>query len=139
MQRHLAGKTGTTNETKDAWFVGFSPDLVAGVYIGYDEPESLGRYETGAQAALPIFYDFMQEALKDVPDVGFRIPAGIKLVRVNPQTGRPSSIGDSTVITEAVKPDFDFNNRQRQIGNDDSPVVSTEQEESSGLQIGGEY
>jgi penicillin-binding protein 1A len=139
LHRHLAGKTGTTNETKDAWFVGFSPDLVAGVYIGYDEPESLGRYETGAQAALPIFYDFMQEALKDVPDVGFRIPAGIKLVRVNPQTGRPSSIGDSTVITEAVKPDFDFNNRQRQIGNDDSPVVSTEQEESSGLQIGGEY
>ena len=139
LHRHLAGKTGTTNETKDAWFVGFSPDLVAGVYVGYDEPESLGRYETGAQAALPIFYDFMQEALKDVPDTGFRIPAGIKLVRVNPQTGRPSSLGDDTVITEAVKPDFDFNNRQRQIGNDDSPIMSTEQEEKSGLQIGGEY
>ena len=139
LHRHLAGKTGTTNETKDAWFVGFSPDLVAGVYVGYDEPESLGRYETGAQAALPIFYDFMAEALKDVPDTSFRIPAGIKLVRVNPQTGRPSSLGDSTVITEAVKPDFDFNNRQRQIGNDDNPIASTEQEENSGLQIGGEY
>lgn len=139
LHRHLAGKTGTTNETKDAWFVGFSPDLVAGVYIGYDEPESLGRYETGAQAALPIFYDFMQEALKDVPDTSFRIPAGIKLVRVNPQTGRPSALGDATVITEAVKPDFDFNNRQRQIGNDDNPMASTDQEENRGLQIGGEY
>ena len=93
LHRHLAGKTGTTNETKDAWFVGFSPDLVAGVYIGYDEPESLGRYETGAQAALPIFYDFMAEALKDVPDTSFRIPEGIKLVRVNPMTGKPSAPG----------------------------------------------
>jgi len=138
LHRHLAGKTGTTNETKDAWFVGFSPDLVAGVYIGYDEPESLGRYETGAQAALPIFYDFMAEALKDVPDTSFRIPAGMKLVRVNPMTGKPSVPGDTTVIIEALKPDFDFNNRQRVIGDNDSVVVAPEQENSD-IQIGGEY
>lgn len=136
LHRHLAGKTGTTNETKDAWFVGFSPDLVAGVYIGYDEPESLGRIETGAHAALPIFYDFMQEALKDTPNTNFRIPAGIKLVRVNPNTGKPSSPSDSTVIIEALKPDFDFDNRQRVIGGDDSAVVGSE---GSSLQIGGEY
>ena len=138
LHRHLAGKTGTTNETKDAWFVGFSPDLVAGVYVGFDEPESLGRTETGAASALPIFYDFMKEALQDTPDTSFRIPAGIKLVRVNPQTGKPSAPGDSVVITEALKPDFDFNNRQRVIGDSDSLIAGPEQDNSS-LQIGGEY
>ena len=138
LHRHLAGKTGTTNETKDAWFVGFSPDLVAGVYVGFDEPESLGRTETGAASALPIFYDFMKEALKDTPDTSFRIPAGIKLVRVNPETGKPSAPGDRVVIIEALKPDFDFNTRQRVIGDGDSLVAGPEQDNSS-LQIGGEY
>lgn len=138
LHRHLAGKTGTTNETKDAWFVGFSPDLVVGVYVGFDEPESLGRYETGAAAALPIFYDFMKEALKDKPDTSFRIPTGIKLVRVNPETGKPSAPGDKLVIIEALKPDFDFNNRQRVIGDENSLVAGPEQDDSN-LQIGGEY
>ena len=137
LHKHLAGKTGTTNETKDAWFVGFSPDLVAGVYIGFDEPESLGKYETGAQAALPIFYDFMKDALKDVPDTNFRIPAGIKLMRVNPLTGKPAGPNDSRVIVEALKPDFDFNNRQRVVG-DEAPIAGSGQENSS-VQIGGEY
>ena len=138
LHRHLAGKTGTTNETKDAWFVGFSPDLVAGVYIGYDEPESLGMAETGAHAALPIFYDFMKEALQDTPDTSFRIPAGIKLVRVNPYTGKPSAPGDKAAIIEALKPDFEFNNRQRVVGDDNSVVAAPENENSS-LQLGGEY
>ena len=138
LHRHLAGKTGTTNETKDAWFVGFSPDLVAGVYIGFDEPRSLGQAETGAHAALPIFYDFMEAALKDTPDTSFRIPAGIKLVRVNPYTGKPSAPGDKVAIMEALKPDFQFYSRQRVVGNDDSVVVGPENENSS-LQLGGEY
>lgn len=138
LHRHLAGKTGTTNETKDAWFVGFSPDLVAGVYVGYDEPESLGRAETGAYAALPIFYDFMAEALKDTPDTSFRIPTGMKLVRVNPYTGKPAAPSDTTVIMEALKPDFDFYNRQRVVGNDDTTVIGSSSDNDS-LQIGGEY
>jgi len=138
LHRHVAGKTGTTNETKDAWFVGFSPDLVAGVYVGFDEPVDLGHSETGARAALPIFYDFMQEALKDVPDTNFRIPAGIKLVRVNPKTGKPATPNDTVVITEALKPDFDFNNRQRVIGGDDSPVIDSNNDGNT-VQIGGEY
>ncbi len=138
LRRHLAGKTGTTNETKDAWFVGFSPDLVAGVYLGFDEPESLGRTETGAAAALPVFYDFMQEALKGTPNTNFRIPAGIKLVRVNPTTGRPSAPSDTHVIIEALKPDFEFNNRQRVIGNEGAAMSGTGGEDS-GLQLGGEY
>lgn len=138
LHRHIAGKTGTTNETKDAWFVGFTPDLVAGVYVGYDEPISLGRSETGAHSALPIFYDFMAEALKNTPDTNFRIPEGIKLVRVNPQTGKPSSPSDSTVIIEALKPDFEFNNKQRVIGDDDDNIAGPEDDESA-VQMGGEY
>ncbi len=138
INKHLAGKTGTTNETKDAWFVGFSPDLVAGVYVGFDEPIDLGRSETGAHAALPIFYDFMAEALKDVPDMSFRIPAGIKLVRINPKTGKPAGLGDSVVITEALKPDFEFDNHQRVIGNGDESVAGPEQNDTV-VQMGGEY
>ncbi|MBO7098115.1 MAG: penicillin-binding protein 1A [Alphaproteobacteria bacterium] len=139
LKKHLAGKTGTTNENKDAWFIGFSPNLVAGVYIGYDEPVSLGRFETGASAALPVFYDFMNEALKDVPDSNFRMPHGIKLVRINPTTGKLSKPSDETYIIEAIKPDYSFDaNKQRTIGyEDDSFTLDTENE--IGLQLGGEY
>lgn len=139
LNRHLAGKTGTTNENKDAWFIGFSPNLVAGVYVGYDEPISLGRIETGASAALPIFYDFMSEALKDVPDTNFRMPQGIKLVRINPKTGKLSQVGDETVIVEAIKPTYSFDTtKQRTIGFDDNSfLLDTENE--IGLQVGGEY
>ena len=139
LNRHLAGKTGTTNENKDAWFIGFSPDLVAGVYVGYDEPVSLGRVETGASAALPIFYDFMQNALKDVPDSNFRMPKGIKLVRINPKTGKLSKPSDETVIIEAIKPDYNFDNtKQRTIGYDGQEVI-LDTENDTGLQLGGEY
>lgn len=138
LHRHVAGKTGTTNETKDAWFVGFSPDLVVGVYVGFDEPESLGKAETGAHAALPIFYDFMAEALKDTPDTSFRIPAGIKLVRVNPYNGHPSAPGDKVAIIEALKPDFEFYSKQRVIGNGDDSIAGPETDNGN-LQLGGEY
>ena len=139
LKRHLGGKTGTSNDTKDAWFIGFSPDLVAGVYVGYDEPETLGRYETGAAAALPIFYSFMQEALKDVPDTNFSIPQGIKLVRINPKTGKLSQPGDDTVITEALKPDYSFDaSNQRVIGGDGEEAVVLDNNDDM-LQVGGEY
>lgn len=139
LNKHLAGKTGTSNESKDAWFIGFSPNLVAGVYVGYDEPVSLGARETGASAALPIFYKFMEEALQDVPDSNFRMPKGIKLVRINPQTGKLSKPGDETVIVEAIKPDYDFDtSKQRVIGaGDEQMILDTENE--TGLQMGGEY
>ena len=78
----LAGKTGTTNDAKDVWFVGFSPDLAVGVYLGYDKPQSLGDRATGGGFAAPIFRDFMQMALKDKPATPFRVPPGIKLIRV---------------------------------------------------------
>lgn len=100
----LAGKTGTTNDYRDAWFVGFSPDLVAGVYVGFDEPRSLGHQEAGSRAALPIWKAFMEEALADAPATPFRIPEGIRLMRVSHATGRPAGPGDGDVIWEAFKP-----------------------------------
>lgn len=101
LKRPLAGKTGTTNDSKDAWFVGFSPDLVVGVYVGYDEPKPLGGRETGASVAVPIFKDFMAEALKDAPIIPFRIPPGVRQVQINSETGTRARPGDKKVIWES--------------------------------------
>jgi penicillin-binding protein 1A len=104
LKRPIAGKTGTTNDYKDAWFIGFTPDLAVGVYIGFDQPSSLGHGETGGNVAAPVVRDFMREALKDVPPVPFRAPPGIMLVRVNHKTGLPAGPGDKTAVLEAFKP-----------------------------------
>ncbi len=100
--KHLAGKTGTTNDSKDIWFMGFSPDLTVGVFMGYDRPRSLGDTVTAGVYAAPIFRDFMKLALKDKADVPFRVPAGLKLIRIDPKTGLRSNGGDT--ILEAFKP-----------------------------------
>ena len=102
--RPLAGKTGTTNDSNDAWFVGFSPDLVVGLYVGYDQPQSLGGSETGGSTAVPIFESFMAEALKGKPASPFRVPKGVRLVRVDPATGRLAEFGDKRAIWEAYLP-----------------------------------
>lgn len=140
LHKNLAGKTGTTNENKDAWFMGFSPDMVVGIYVGFDEPRTLGRIETGAAAALPIFYDFMKEALKDKPNLEFRVPKGINFVRVNPNTGRPAGLGDKVVIMEALKPDFRFGDKQRVVGNDGRSMLDAEgTAEDRKFDLGSEY
>ena len=100
----IAGKTGTTNDEKDVWFIGFSPDLVVGVFMGYDKPRHIGDRATGGGLAAPIFRDFMKVALADKPGVPFRVPAGIKLIRVDPKTGMRASPGGGSVILEAFKP-----------------------------------
>ncbi|MHA1599683.1 MAG: penicillin-binding transpeptidase domain-containing protein, partial [Alphaproteobacteria bacterium] len=100
----LAGKTGTTNEGIDTWFMGFSPDLAVGVFIAFDEPRTLGPRETGSSVAAPVFRDFMAGALRDQPAIPFRIPSGIRLVRLNVDTGRVARAGDRKVILEAFKP-----------------------------------
>lgn len=100
----LAGKTGTTNESRDAWFMGYTPNLVVGVYVGYDTPKPLGRKETGSSVAVPIFKSFMEAALKDVPAIPFRIPPGLSLVRVDARTGLPAPAGQRDTILEAFKP-----------------------------------
>ncbi|NNM74591.1 penicillin-binding protein 1A [Enterovirga aerilata] len=101
----VAGKTGTTNDAKDLWFVGFSPDLACGVYIGYDKPRSMGDSAQASQYAAPIFGEFMKHALADKPPTPFRVPPGIKLIRVSLATGQRASGGESAgTILEAFKP-----------------------------------
>lgn len=99
----LAGKTGTTNDSRDSWFVGFSPDLAVGVFVGFDTPRTLGRRESGSTVAAPIFKDFMAKTLAERPAVPFRIPPGIRHVRVNAASGLPARGGDRNVILEAYK------------------------------------
>ncbi len=99
----LAGKTGTTNEAKDVWFVGFSPDLAVGIYLGYDRPRSLGNSATAGQYAAPIFRDFMTLALDGKPATPFRVPPGIKLIRVDLASGQRAGSGGRTIL-EAFKP-----------------------------------
>src|SRR3954454_18197484 len=99
----IAGKTGTTNEAKDAWFVGFSPDLVVGLYLGYDKPRTLVRGATGGHLAAPIAKDFLKLALADKPAIPFKVPAGIKLVRVDPKSGMRAGPGSGGLL-EAFKP-----------------------------------
>ncbi len=101
----LGGKTGTTNDYRDAWFVGFSPDLVVGVWAGFDQPRSMGEGETGARISAPIFRDFMRVALEDTPATPFRIPAGVRLVRIDATTGLLPNAGTTQTILEAFKPD----------------------------------
>jgi penicillin-binding protein 1A len=100
----VAGKTGTTNEEKDAWFVAFSPDLAVGVYLGFDRPKPMGRGSTGGQLAAPIVRDFLKVALADKPAIPFRVPAGIKLIRIDPKSGMRAGPGSERVILEAFKP-----------------------------------
>ncbi|MGB3864011.1 MAG: penicillin-binding protein 1A [Xanthobacteraceae bacterium] len=101
----IAGKTGTTNDEKDAWFVGFSPDLVVGIYVGYDKPRNLGRGATGGHLAAPIAKDFLKLALADKPAIPFKVPAGIKLIRVDAKSGMRAGPGDGgRTILEAFKP-----------------------------------
>ncbi len=139
INKNLAGKTGTTNDTKDAWFIGYSPDMVVGVYVGFDAPRTLGKVETGAAAALPIFYDFMNKALENQPNLDFKVPKGIRFMRINPTTGQPATIDDTVVITEALKPDFDFNNTQRVIGQDGKSMLDDILEDANEFSLGTEY
>jgi penicillin-binding protein 1A len=85
--RPIAGKTGTTNDYINAWFIGGTPNLVTGVYVGFDDRRSLGESETGARSALPIWVAFMKEALKQLPVVPFEIPDGVTFVKVDAATG----------------------------------------------------
>ncbi len=86
-RKDLAGKTGTTNENVDAWFVGFQPTLVAVDWIGFDQPRSLGEHETGAVAALPIWIAYMGKVLKGVPEISYSVPEGVITAKINPDTG----------------------------------------------------
>ncbi len=97
--RPIAGKTGTTNDYTDAWFIGYTPNLAVGIWVGFDDIRTLGETESGAHAALPIWIEFMKEALKQLPVMPFEIPDDIQFVRVDPQTGLlASDQGDHAVV-----------------------------------------
>ena len=99
----IAGKTGTTNKNFDAWFIGFTSDLAIGVYIGYDEPKSLGKFETGSKAALPIFKEFIERALYKEDMKPFKSPSNIYFFPVDYKTGEDVSFTDKKAIIEAFK------------------------------------
>jgi penicillin-binding protein 1A len=101
--RPVAGKTGTTNDSHDVWFIGFTPGLVTGVYLGYDKPRSLGSSATGGGLAVPVFTEFMADALKGKPPTPFNMPAGMTQIWIDPATGVKANAGE-TAIAEAFKP-----------------------------------
>jgi penicillin-binding protein 1A len=134
----IAGKTGTTNDFRDAWFVGGTPDLTAGVFVGYDDPDSLGDDETGGHIAAPVFRDFMTAALTDAPATAFRTPPGMKLYRVNPGSGLLASGGSA--IYEAYKPGTEPGTNRNlglQRASTETPIWSNAEERSLARERGG--
>ena len=112
----IAGKTGTTNKNNDTWFIGFTSKLVIGVYIGMDEPESLGRYETGAKTAMPVFKNFVKKAIKKKDAKPFKVAPNITMIVVEPFTGKKASFGSKETIIEVFKKEK-MNNEINSFGN----------------------
>ncbi|MDQ8699292.1 penicillin-binding protein 1A [Hyphomicrobium sp. LHD-15] len=125
LNRPLAGKTGTTNEERDAWFVGYTPDLVVGVFVGFDTPRPMGKGNTGGHVTAPIFGNFVKQALADQPAIPFRVPPGIKLVRINLKTGMRAAPEDTTAIMEAFKPNEEPDDAYSVIGFSDPYAQSS--------------
>ena len=113
----VGGKTGTTNNYFDSWFVGFTPDLVVGVYVGFDQPKTLGNGETGSSVASPIFVNIMKEALEDQPSTPFRVPSSVKFVRIDRNTGNyPTPLTQPRdVIFEVLKLEDDLGDKNKNI------------------------
>jgi penicillin-binding protein 1A len=122
----LAGKTGTSNDSKDVWFMGYSPDLVVGVFVGYDNPKPMGKTATGGQVTAPIFAEFMKMALADKKPAIFRQPPGLKLIRVNPRTGLRASPGENDAILEAFKPSEEPDDPNSFLGYDSGAALSSD-------------
>jgi penicillin-binding protein 1A len=103
LKRPCAGKTGTTNEVRDAWFIVYTPDLIAGTWVGFDNQKPLGKKETGAVAASPIWVDFMQGVLEGRPKKTFSVPEGVVFMRIDKETGRPATPQTEKVAYECFK------------------------------------
>lgn len=142
--RPVAGKTGTTNDYKDAWFIGFTPDLVVGTYVGFDEPQSLGEKETGGRTAAPIVRAFLKVALESEPPVPFRVPENLSLVKVDPYTGKRADPTNTKAIWEAFLPGTEPTDNMVQLDNadvdneyenPDAPVVYDTRDEQNAVPI----
>ena len=120
----IGGKTCTTNSFRDAWFVGFSPDLAVGVYVGFDLPKSLGRRESGGKVAAPIFREFMRSALADTPALPFRVPEGIRFVRVDSKTGLAAGENSKNVLVEAFRIGTEPSRANVRADGGDTPILT---------------
>ncbi|MBI4774629.1 MAG: PBP1A family penicillin-binding protein [Deltaproteobacteria bacterium] len=103
LERPAAGKTGTTNDLKDAWFIGYTPELITGVWVGFDQFQSMGRFETGSRAASPIWLDFMKEALKNRSVTPFSPPGGVTFAKIDPESGKLASADTRNPVFECFK------------------------------------
>jgi penicillin-binding protein 1A len=130
----VAGKTGTSNEEKDAWFIGYTPDLAVGVYVGYDNPKPMGKRRTGGELAAPIVADFMRLALREQPATPFRVPRAVELIPIDANTGQRAIFGDEGVILEAFKPGEEPADSTKIIG-EDLATISTESIYGAGQQL----
>ncbi|MBL8903503.1 MAG: penicillin-binding protein 1A [Hyphomicrobiales bacterium] len=130
----VAGKTGTSNEEKDAWFIGYTPDLAVGVYVGYDTPKPMGKRRTGGELAAPIVADFMRLALREQPATPFRVPRAIELIPIDANTGQRAIYGEEGVILEAFKPGEEPAGSTTIIG-EDLASVTTESIYGAGQQL----
>jgi penicillin-binding protein 1A len=134
----IGGKTGTTNNSYDSWFVGFSPDLVVAVYIGFDTPKTLGASETGASVALPVFTNFMKEALSKTPSTPFRVPNSVKFVKIDRLTGKlpTPQTPKNQIFFEAFKLD---DNAEEDLQGDSEEDESSEFDEVKDSEPSGIY
>ena len=132
----VAGKTGTSNDEKDAWFIGYTPDLAVGVYVGYDNPQPMGDSATGGELAAPIVADFMRVALKDKAAIPFRVPSGVQLIPIDPSSGQRAAYGDPNVILEAFKPGEGPPNETVVIGANSAPADGEAAVIDGGLTVG---
>ena len=129
--RPVAGKTGTSSDYKDAWFVGFTPELAVGVYVGFDQPRNMGRQATGGELAVPIFTDFMEDALRGKPPTPFSMPPGMTQVWIDPATGVKANSGEAAVY-EAFKPGTGPNLVTSVIGVDSNAFMTVEEGQAAG-------
>ncbi|HEY0919344.1 penicillin-binding protein 1A [Devosia sp.] len=131
LNRPVAGKTGTSSDYKDAWFVGFTPELAVGVYVGFDQPRNMGRQATGGELAVPIFTDFMEDALKGKPPTPFAMPTGMTQVWIDPATG-VKAMGGEAAVAEAFKPGTGPNLVTSVIGVDSNAFMTVEEGQAAG-------
>ncbi|MBD8064714.1 penicillin-binding protein 1A [Devosia sp. PTR5] len=138
LNRPVAGKTGTTNDYKDAWFVGFTPEMTVGVYLGYDNPRSMGSAATGGGLAVPIFTDFMAKAMQGRPATPFNVPSGMTTAWVNPSTGAKAFEGEAA-IEESFKPGTGPNPMTSVIGMDVNAYDAIQREQQMQQEYGGGF
>ena len=136
LNRPVAGKTGTSNDYKDAWFIGFTPELAVGVYVGFDKPKSMGNAATGGEMAVPIFSDFVENALRGKPPTPFNMPSGMTQIWIDPATGVKANSGE-LAIAEAFKPGTGPNLITSVIGVDTAAFQRLEEGNGTGSEDNG--